>query len=175
MCSVAAAALVVGVVSAAATGVQQDQQQKATVRYQNRVTEVTQANAARAANADYIASAEQAAQVRQAAAQDNFAASRAAEAAKGTLTAGAAAAGLEGGSVDDLRFTIAQRAAEDAAVRNTNLDWQEAQIERSIQKIGVEEQNRANSRFLPAIPGVDYAALLGGLAGSTFNYAGSPK
>ena len=175
MCSVAAAALVVGVVSAVGTAVQQDQQQKSQVRYQNRVTEITQQNAAKAAAADYVATAERAAQVRQASAQEAFEASRSAEKARSTLAVGAAAAGLEGVSIDDLSTTIAIQAAEDAAIRQRNLDWQDAQILRSMERIQVDEQNRANSRYLPAIPGVDYAGLLGRLAQSGVAYANSPS
>lgn len=175
MCSIAGAGLIIGILSAAGTAVQQNQQQSRTVKYQNRVTQVTQDNAAKAANVDYIAAAEQAAQVRQAAAQENFAASRQSQQAQGTLAVGAERAGLEGGSINDIRLTIAQRAAEDAAVRATNLNWEEAQIQRSIQRIGVDQQNRANSRYGPAIPGVDYASLLGNLAGAVFNYSATPS
>jgi hypothetical protein len=170
MCGVAIASLVVGIVSAVGSAYQQDDQQRKTIRYQNRVTEVTQANAAKAARSDYIATAERASQIRAAASQENFDARRAAEAAKGQLAVGAAAAGLEGGSVEDLRLTIAQKAAEDTALRSTNLDWQEAQIQRSLEKIEVGEQNRANQLNLPPIPGVNYAQLLGSLGAAGTNY-----
>ncbi|MCB9178962.1 MAG: hypothetical protein H6590_06030 [Flavobacteriales bacterium] len=156
--------------SAAGTAVQQNENQRREINYQNQVTKVTQANAAKAAANDYVAMAEQSMQVQQAAAQEANAAVRENVQAKGALAVGAAAAGLQGGSVNDLRYTLAIQAAEDAAVRTRNLDWQQAQINRSIERINVEQQNRANSRFLGAIPGIDYASLIGNLGSALGSY-----
>lgn len=151
------------ITSAAGTAYQQSANQRSQVRYQSGLTRATQLNAARAANSDYIATAERIVQQRQSAAQEAFEAAREADRAQGELLAGAERAGL-GGSVGDLRSSIAVQAANDLAIRSRNADWQEQQIMRSLENINAQHQSRLNAAMPTPVPGVDYLGILGGLA-----------
>lgn len=151
--------------AAAAIGAaaQQADNQRRQVNYQNRLADVTSANAADAAEADYVAAAERVSQVRQSAAQEAFEASREAGRAVASLEVGAEFAGLSGGVVDDIRKSIAIQAAEDAALRERNASWQEQQVLRSVVNIQAQQRSRLNSAIPSPVPGIDYGSLIGGL------------
>lgn len=163
--------LSLAVASATGTAVQQSDNQRRTVHYQERVQAATSANAAKAANAQYIATLERVSQARAAAANEAFDAARAADKATASLTVGAEKLGL-GSSTTDLRLAIAQKAAQDHAIRTRNMDWQEQQILRSLDGINAQQQSRNNGAVGNPVQGVDYIGLIGRLGSdslSTYN------
>lgn len=175
MCAPALIGAVITAVAAAGGAVQQADNQRRQVHYQDRVARATEQSAAKAADADYLATAERISQVRQAAAQEAFDASREADRAQAQLTAGAEFSGLQGGSVDDLRVTLAQQAADAVAIRQRNAGWEEQQIMRSMVNIQTQQQSRLNAAMPTPVPGVDYVALLGGLGTAATQAASAPS
>jgi len=162
---------IVGIVAAVGSAVQQHDNQRRQYNYQDRVARQTEANAAQAANSDYLAVSERVVQTREAAAQEAFDASRESDRAQGTLTVGAQAAGITGGTVNDLRFSIAQQAADNVALQQRNASWEEQQIMRAMQDIQNQQQSRLNSAMPSPVQGIDYAGLLGNLGNSLAVYA----
>ena len=172
MCPAIAGAVITAV-AAIGSAVQQGDNQRRQYHYQERLADQTSTNASQAADADYLATAERINQTRQAAAQEAWEASRGAESAQATLTAGAEFAGLSGSTVGDLRFSIATQAADAVATRQRNASWEEQQIMRSMVSIQNQQQSRLNSATPSPVQGVDYAGLLGGLGQSSAQF-GSP-
>lgn len=161
MCYIVGA--VIAALGAVGTAVQQADNQRRQVNYQDRLARATEQNAALAAESDYVAAAERIDQVRQSAAQEAFDASRESDRALSSLTAGSQAAGLSAGAIGDLRATIATQAADSAAIRERNASWEEQQIMRSLVNIQTQQQSRLNQAMPTPVPGVDYAGLVGNL------------
>lgn len=174
MCdAVALAAGIIAVVGAAGTAVQQNENQRRQVNYQNRVGAAASANAAKAASANYVAVLERMSQARAAAANESMSASQAAIKAQGTLAAGATALGIgDGGVYQDLSVSIAQQAAQDHVLRMRNADWQQQQIMRSLDQIGSEQQSRVNQAAGAPVNGVDYVGILGRFGQDAVNIYG---
>lgn len=173
MCAPIAGAVIAGL-AAIGTAVQQADNQRRQVNYQDRVARATETSAANAADADYLAVAERISQVRQSVAQEAFAAGQEADRAQASLEAGAEFSGLQGGVVGDLRTTIAQQAADSVALRQRNASWEEQQIMRSMVNIQTQQQSRLNAAMPTPVPGVDYVGLLGNLGTAAVQgYAGT--
>lgn len=172
--------LAVAGISLAATALQANQQntnQRRGVRYQNEVTQLTYENATRAAIEDNLAMADRMRQVRASAALEITKASRTAEQARASAVTQAQASGLGESTLSDLNNTLSIQIGERVQTSFEQASWEQLQIERQLDKIQTNYQNRMNSRNLPAVPGIDYAGIaagvgqaFSGLVGTTNNW-----
>lgn len=165
-----AVAFAASALSAAGTAVQQQQNQKRQVAYQEKMGRLTSLEAGAAADINYAANAERLVQTRQAAAMEAWDAARSADRTAGQMVAGSEMMGRAQSSVSDLRYAIAQKAAEDAAMRMRNLTWQESQISRGFDQVAAEQRSRINSAMPQAVNGVDWAGLAGNLVQAGVQY-----
>ncbi len=172
--------LAVAGISLAATALQANQQntnQRRGVRYQNEVTQLTYENATRAAIEDNLAMADRMRQVQASAAMEITGIARQAEEARAQSTVQAQSSGLGGSITTDLSITLGNQINERVATTFEQMSWEQGQIQRQMDKIQTNYQNRLNSRNLPAVPGIDYAGIaagvgqaFSGLVGTTNNW-----
>lgn len=169
--------LIVAGVSLAATAAQaagQSSNQKAMLAHENEVTRRTEENALKARAADERALAQRVKQAQQSVALElKLDRIRADEQMSGVVVS-AEASGVGQGGLYDLANTLGIKAGENAAVRMRNLSWEEQQVMRSMDKVAANYENRLNQRYLPGIPGVDFASLLAGVAGAANAYYTTP-
>lgn len=166
-----AVAFAASALSAAGTAVQQAQNQRRQVSYQEKMGRMTSLEAGAAADLNYAANAERMVQTRQAAAMEAWDAARAADRTAGQMVVGGEMMGRAQSSLSDLRYSIAQKAAEDAAMRVRNQSWQESQIARGFDQVAAEQRSRINAAMPQSVAGVDWAGLMGNLVQAGAQYS----
>jgi hypothetical protein len=166
-----AVAFAASALSAAGTAVQQAQNQRRQVSYQEKMGRMTSLEAGSAADLNYAANAERMVQTRQAAAMEAWDAARAADRTAGQMVVGGEMMGRAQSSLSDLRYSIAQKAAEDAAMRVRNQSWQESQIARGFDQVAAEQRSRINAAMPQSVAGVDWAGLMGNLVQAGAQYS----
>ena len=170
--------LVVAGLTIATTAMQaraQAANQKAMLSYENEKTKRVGESAQKARYADMRALADRARQMEEKAAMELNLEMRAAEEQLSSATVSAQAAGVGELGLTDLSTTLGIKASESAAARNRTLSWEQQQVMRSMDKVQATYENRMNQRYLPGIPGIDWAGVLGGLASAASSYATVPN
>lgn len=153
----------IGLAASAAQANQQRTNQRRTVRYQNQVTQLTYENATRAAVEDSLAMRERMRQVQASAAMEITGITRQAEEARAQSTVQAQSAGLGESTLADLNRTLGNQINERVASTFEQMSWEQDQIQRQMDKVQTNYQNRMNSRNLPSVPGIDYASIAAGV------------
>lgn len=169
--------LIVAGVSLAATAAQMSAQksnQKAMLAYENEKTKRTQENALKARTADERALAARTSQIQESTALELKLDTLRADEQLSAATVSAQASGVGEHGLYDLMSTLGVKAAENAAVRLRNLSWEEQQVMRSMDKVQANYENRLNQRYLPGIPGIDWAGVLAGVTQATSGYFSTP-
>lgn len=153
----------------------QSANQKAMLTYENEKTKRVAENAQKARYADMRALADRARQMEEKAAMELNLEMRAAEEQLSSATVSAQATGVGELGLADLTTTLGIKASESAAARNRTLSWEQQQVMRSMDKVQATYENRMNQRYLPGIPGIDWAGVLGGLTSAASSYATLPS
>jgi len=148
--------------------------QEAMLSYENEKTKRVAKEAQKARYADMRALSDRARQMEESAAMELNLEMRAAEEqiAMGSVSAQASGVGELG--LADLTTTLGIKAGESAAARSRTLSWEQQQVMRSMDKVESQYRTRMNTRYLPGIPGVDWAGVLGGIASAASSYATLP-